>query len=36
MNNFEEAKYSLDLYDKGISLFRKYLNYPKRIVRQAA
>ncbi|CAD8091039.1 unnamed protein product [Paramecium sonneborni] len=36
MNNFEEAKYSLDLCNKGIKLFKRYLNYPKRVVRQAA
>ncbi|CAD8064081.1 unnamed protein product [Paramecium primaurelia] len=36
MNNFEEAKYNLDLYNMGINLFKRYLNYHKRIVRQAA
>lgn len=36
MNNFEEAKYNLDLYNTGINLFKRYLNYPKRVVRQAA
>ncbi|CAD8056477.1 unnamed protein product [Paramecium primaurelia] len=36
MNNYEEAKYNLDLYNTGINLFKRYLNYPKRVVRQAA
>ncbi|CAD8079861.1 unnamed protein product [Paramecium sonneborni] len=33
--NFEEVKYNLDLCNKGIKLFKRYLVYPKRVVREA-